>query len=363
MAHIKHVFPGGNTSLGFHSYYQYLPPENPQRIFILKGGPGVGKSTFMKKVGDTFAKQGFDLEHHHCSSDNNSLDGVVIPALGVAMIDGTAPHIVDPRFPGAIDELVDLGAYWDATSMEANRELILRSTREVSRLFTRGYRYLKAARTMVDDISEKHTSSMNFAPITTLTYELIHSIIPTPKYGCQGSTRHLFGSAFTPNGHVHFVESILHGLSKVYHIAGSDGTGKTTMLNKIATHAVDAGLSVEIYHAPLIPTKIETLVIPSLSVGFTSVRIEAYDYHKTYHLDDHLYPNQFAMYRYELEESHYNFVNLIENAIKNIRMAKLEHDSLEQFYVPNMNFELQQARVLSTTERIEKYIKKTEISD
>ena len=45
---IRHMFPGGNTSQGFFSYYDYiLGQEEANRIICIKGGPGVGKSTFM----------------------------------------------------------------------------------------------------------------------------------------------------------------------------------------------------------------------------------------------------------------------------------------------------------------------------
>ena len=48
---IKDVFPGGNTYKGFHSFYDYmLPNDEANRIFCIKGGPGVGKSSFMKSV-------------------------------------------------------------------------------------------------------------------------------------------------------------------------------------------------------------------------------------------------------------------------------------------------------------------------
>ena len=91
---IRHMFPGGNTSRGFFSYYSHiLSQEAARRIFVIKGGPGVGKSTFMKKIGSELLERGYDIEFMHCSSDNNSLDGLVIPELGIAMIDGTAPHV------------------------------------------------------------------------------------------------------------------------------------------------------------------------------------------------------------------------------------------------------------------------------
>ena len=89
---LRRVYPGGNTSVGFYSYYDYILPSDARRIMVIKGGPGVGKSTFMKKIGKEMLDRGYDVEFHHCSSDNNSIDGVVIPAAQVAMIDGTAPH-------------------------------------------------------------------------------------------------------------------------------------------------------------------------------------------------------------------------------------------------------------------------------
>ena len=90
---IRHMFPGGNTSQGFFSYYDYiLGQEEASRIICIKGGPGVGKSTFMKQIGAEMVDKGYDVEFMHCSSDNNSLDGIVIPAIKVALLDGTAPH-------------------------------------------------------------------------------------------------------------------------------------------------------------------------------------------------------------------------------------------------------------------------------
>lgn len=49
-AHIKKIFPGAVTSQGFYSFYHYMVQQNANHIFVLKGGPGVGKSTFMKKL-------------------------------------------------------------------------------------------------------------------------------------------------------------------------------------------------------------------------------------------------------------------------------------------------------------------------
>ncbi|MGE5507842.1 MAG: hypothetical protein ACM3RP_05080, partial [Chitinophagales bacterium] len=129
-ATVRHVFPGGNTSRGFYSFYDHITGPEIRSIYVIKGGPGVGKSTLMRRIADELSLRGYTIEQHHCSADNNSLDGVVAPELGLALIDGTAPHVVDPKHPGAIDTIVHLGDFWDEAAMRQEREAIVAATRE-----------------------------------------------------------------------------------------------------------------------------------------------------------------------------------------------------------------------------------------
>lgn len=355
MATITHVFPGGNTSVGFYSFYNFLPPQDPQRIFTLKGGPGVGKSTFMKKIGEALLAEGYDIEHHHCSSDNNSLDGVVCDKLGVALIDGTAPHIVDPKHPGAIDEILDLGAFWNLKSMEANKQGILRSTREVSRLFKRAYAYLGAAKHLMDDLVALHEKNMNKDFTTNNVHRLMDSLFDSPHVYRNGYARHLFGSAYTPNGHINYTESQLQNMEHVYLIEGSPGTGTSTFLKTIADRAIAYGYDVTYYHEPLLPARLETVVIHGLKVGLTTRSILGYGYKGHFTLDDGLNQQGMKVLKYEIEESRYYLNNLLELAMKNVRMAKLEHDVLETYYVPNMDFDAQHRKVDEILQRVLSY--------
>ncbi len=86
-------FLGANSADGFVSFYDQLINEEEARAFyILKGGPGCGKSTLMKKVGAHMEQLGFCVEYVLCSADPQSLDGIVIPEKKIAIVDGTAPH-------------------------------------------------------------------------------------------------------------------------------------------------------------------------------------------------------------------------------------------------------------------------------
>ena len=56
MARTWHLFPGGNTAAGFVGFFEDLRRQ-AQRTVILKGGPGVGKSTLMGKAGKQYEKR------------------------------------------------------------------------------------------------------------------------------------------------------------------------------------------------------------------------------------------------------------------------------------------------------------------
>ena len=75
----RYYFPGGNTPEGFVSYYRDIMPQSEAaRIFCIKGGPGTGKSTLMKQIGEHYIDEGMDVDLLKCSSDPASLDGIVI---------------------------------------------------------------------------------------------------------------------------------------------------------------------------------------------------------------------------------------------------------------------------------------------
>lgn len=338
----KKMFPGGNTSEGFFSYYRYLLEKGTRRIFVIKGGPGVGKSTLMKRVADKLMDLGHEMELHYCSSDNHSLDGIAVSGSGIVMVDGTAPHVVDPKYPGGIDEIINLGEYWDTEALELNREKIIASTNEVSRLFARAYRFLKAARSIAENITVMHSQCMDFSPVNRVTLILEKMLLENtylPEVAhSHGSERHLFLSAYTPNGHIDIADSILQDVSRVYYLEGSMGTGKSTMMNKIADRATAKGMDVEIYHTPLIPTKIGAVVIKNINTAITSSPHFQHNNHEVIDLNRYLNKSMLAGYEQEIAKDSELLESLIDQGIFYIGKAKQEHDVLEQYYVPNMNF-------------------------
>ncbi len=114
------LFASANGFGGFRSYFPVVfSPERYKRLFILKGGPGSGKSTLMKKIAAVVLGLGIEVKKYYCSSDTESLDGIVIRRgdKSCAIVDGTAPHTLDPQMPGALDEIVNLAVAFDQSKL------------------------------------------------------------------------------------------------------------------------------------------------------------------------------------------------------------------------------------------------------
>lgn len=340
----KRVYPGGNTGEGFYSYYHYvLPPEQANRIFILKGGPGGGKSTLMRYLSDNMLQRGYDVELHYCSSDLESLDAVVFPQIGVALMDGTAPHSRDPKYPGAVDEIVDLGQYWNGQELRNRREEIIAASQAASRSFQSAYRALMAAKIVHANWEAPYTQAQDFGWVNQVTQRLAamilngHSVNPVP-----GKERHLFGAAFTPAGPTEHFAYLLDPVEKKFLVKGSPGTGKSTLLKKIGQWAKERGLDVEYYHSPLVPTNVDHLILPQLdTVIATSGEIfpyEATDVLDVINLDDGLDQAKLALHRDNIAADKDLFFTMLQRAIAYVRQAKEGHGRLEGLYVPTMDF-------------------------
>lgn len=356
---IRHMFPGGNTSAGFFSYYSYIVrQEDAKRIFIIKGGPGVGKSTFMKRTALELVDLGYDAEFMHCSSDNNSLDGIVIPKAGISMIDGTAPHVVDPKNPGAVDEIIHLGDFWDEAGMRNNREKIISANREVGRLFARAYRYLGAMSQICNDSAVINSWALNDAKVGIIANGLLEEVFcGVPVASMAGRLRCLFASAITPDGLKNYLDDLLV-TEKVYMLRGFPGSCTEKVLERVKQAALERGFDVEAYYCALHPDKLEHIIIPSLDVSFTTVnRYHGTDVcaHKEYDFTAVIDKTLLESYRDDLESNLAESDRLLGKAVELIHRAKTLHDDMEKYYVPNMDFEAVQRCWEATMERIMEY--------
>ena len=134
---------GANTSHGFVNDTSELM-AGLKKLYIIKGGPGTGKSTLMRRFAEAAKRNGYEADMYYCSSDSSSLDGVRVSGIGVGIIDGTSPHSADPKYPGAYDEIIDLGACWDTEKLSLEYPQIKEHVSRKSVMYGSVYKYLSA---------------------------------------------------------------------------------------------------------------------------------------------------------------------------------------------------------------------------
>ncbi len=334
--HIKKLLPGGNTSVGFYSYFKHIiDPKEARKIYYFKGGPGVGKSYMMKKIGYELVDKGYDVEFHHCSAEPNSIDVVVVPKLKTVLLDATSPHADDPRYPGAVGSTVNLGGFLNEEELRKNKYGIIGATEDNKNIYIRVYKYLKAAKLIHDDIEWINGYAMDFNKVNKETNKLIEEYLTNIKDKDRiGKDRHLFGSAYTLKGHIDFAETYINVVNKIIHIKGAAGTGKSTLLEKLSNIAVSKGYDVDVYHEPLVPEKIESIVLPELNLALTVN--SKFSNNKTIDLDVYINKEKINKYKEELEYSKELFNKLLNDVFINLSKTNGVHDKLEKYYVPNI---------------------------
>jgi len=174
-------FAAANTYKGFKSYFsEIFPPEKFDSIYVIKGGPGTGKSSLMKKVAAHFYKKECKIEEIYCSSDPNSLDGIICKRgeKKIAIIDGTSPHETDARIPGAIDEIINLGDNWDKRWLNAKREDILALNTEKRTAYKTAYSYLKIAGECANFIVKTIKEKFDFSKAHCVISEFCQKLSP-----------------------------------------------------------------------------------------------------------------------------------------------------------------------------------------
>jgi len=117
------------------------------------------------------------------------------------------------------------------------------------------------------------------------------------------------------------------------------------------------GYDVEIFHKPLDPNIIETIMVNELSLVISNDEKLEKKADKIIDIEEHRNKNSAEKYYSSIINTNTIFENLLDEAIKRIQKAKKLHDELEKFYAKNMDFERMANLKNNTIERIKKIIR------
>lgn len=359
-----HYFAEGNTARGSVSLFD-SSLQNLDRIYILKGSPGSGKSTLIQRIARTWRDRGYEVWLLHCARDHTSLDGVIIPQLKAGIVDGTPPHVIEPRLPGAVEEYIHLSEAWDAHFLRRQRDELKRIQDQIDRCYAEAYAGFAEALHVHDEWEAIYIEHMDFAAADRLTERYIELLFADKKReGGLSRVDHRFLGAATPVGAVDYVPSLTQGLLRRYFIKGRPGSGKSTMLKRIAKEAGERGFDVEVYHCGFDPSSVDMIIVRELGFAvFDSTQPHEYHPERSGDTIIDMYtscikPGTDERYAQRLQDIESRYRAKMKYSTQLLAEANRLHRKLETIYGQAMDFSL----VNQIREQIEEQMQELAVS-
>lgn len=254
-------FAAMNTSDGFRNMFPEIFGSLSQ-LYIIKGGPGTGKSRLMREFINEAEKRGYITEKFLCSSDHASLDGVIIPTLSVGIIDGTAPHVYEPQLTGAKDKIIDLGQFLDSDLLSKNVDIIRDITKRKTRAYSAIYLYMKAIESYNLIIKETAEDAFDSKKLEGAVKRAVSNL----KKGKKAHHITRIRSAIGENGTV-TLNSFAKLANQRYAISDFLGIGGI-FLQKLLEETDISGLLATVSYNPIFPSLPDAIYYPESDVSF-----------------------------------------------------------------------------------------------
>lgn len=327
----KSYFAAANTENGFTSLFDDIfSPRALSRLYIIKGGPGTGKSTLMRGIAEKASEKGFDVEYYYCSSDTSSLDGIKILPLGVAVMDGTAPHTKAPRYPGAVDTIIDLGENFKTEKLIKNRENIIELTDRCSSYYASAKRFLHAAGEMERAKKETALAAFDSVKAKKAALRMIGRTCAE-----KGDIEERYISALGVRGKCR-LDTAESEAKHIIKVTGRYGF-PMLFLDVMVCAVRELGLSAKRY--PFVLSRERTEAIMIGDTLFTVCEEETEDdgdIVNTYRFVDRV---SLAQIRSKLRFTERCVSALIDGALESLCKMGKTHDELESYYIFAMDFE------------------------
>ena len=334
-------FLGATTPAGFKGYFEPLRREPGMQMLLIKSGPGCGKSTLMKHLAQAAEQQGQRIEKIHCASDPDSLDGVIFLDQKRAIIDATAPHVVEPDAPGADELVVSLYHTIDAGKLAPHRDEVKALFARNAALRGRAARYIASAGSLMLDSRRAEACSANFEKVRRYVKRLCTRLLPRTEGTASEELRLL--SAITPKGMV-FYRGTVEALADRYVVFRDDyGAVSRLLLELIRAEALARGYHIITCPCAMHPEdQIDHIFIPALRLAFLTdnlwhpIQLPGVQAVRCTRFVDR---ENLSGFRARLRFNDRAASELIDQAVALMAQAKNCHDELETYYRAAVDFD------------------------
>lgn len=262
MKNIIYYYGAANTSKGFKPLYNSIF-QGLKKIYSLNGGSNIFKTAIIKELIDEYSNK-FNLDVIVSSIDNNEMEGIILKDKEIAVINGTPLHGF-MNLIGDNIEVIDLDVFLEKDKISENEETIKDLKGEFSQCMIHANMEYKKALKIHDYWEDIYFPYININKANKFTKHVIALLTENAiKKEKPGKIVERYLGAATPTGSKDFVPNITEGVKR-YFLKGRPGTGKSTMLKKIAKEVSDLGYDVEFYSCAFDPDSKDMVISRELN--------------------------------------------------------------------------------------------------
>ncbi|WP_035513029.1 hypothetical protein [Halalkalibacillus halophilus] len=259
---IKRYFMSGTTAKGYVHFYENAI-EQLEKVVYLEGSYPTITSPVLQRLVNQLEDEPVEYIHHHLKPD--LIEGVIFPQLNVGIFDRGKMNIGKIAYPALYEKLVYFGECYQAELIQSKESLLREHRKEVKKYYEQAIGHFKQALEVHHKVEGIYKKYLNIERANQQTEDLLKDILLDIHLFKPSEVKHRYLGAATPDGAVDYVLDLTRDIKRRVFIKGRAGTGKSTMLRKIAREAADRGLNVEIYHCGFDPTSLDMVIIREIS--------------------------------------------------------------------------------------------------
>ncbi len=321
---MERLLVAGNTADGFVNLFGDFIKGS--RTTYLKGGSGVGKSTFIREFAKRAEDLGYETIKVPCSSDINSLDAVKVLGLNLVMLDATSPHVFEPELYGITGDIFDIGKHLNPDVLAPKTGILRELLDTKKQAYKCMYNELHCVKKQYENIDNLYNAYFDDDAFNNLCKKAFESLDLT----CSDSKIKAFVDYIAGDGYHNIAGEYVQGRQIVY-ISGRSSFAKYSLLEYIASRLDNKKVRYESYYTLLNPKKL-------FAIGLKNVFLMCSDNGEGFDTDI-----CFNMSRVQsdipllLEHRHCINYNL-KRAGDYYMRSRVAHTEIEKAYLPAMDF-------------------------
>ncbi|MDQ0158063.1 hypothetical protein [Alkalibacillus salilacus] len=256
-------FMGGTTAKGYVQFYDNAV-EQLDHVIYLDGGFTTIISPLLERLANDYSSlTAVETVRSHLMP--TCFEAVILPDYRIGIFDRTKMQQKRLSLPGLKEHLIYFGDGYEFNRLNQHHQQLLDLKKTIHDIHYTAIQHFERALDNHEKVESVYSDYLNIRRANEHTNELLDALLKDKQQDRVASVKHRYLGAATPDGPVDYVLDLTEDIKNRYFIKGRSGTGKSTMLRKIAHEAHDRGFDVEVYHCGFDPGSLDMVIVRELN--------------------------------------------------------------------------------------------------